>query len=168
MSNQEIIERYYRVHRGELVAFVSLRTHHSDETEDIVQEVFLRMLSAVRPISEETVGALAFTLCKNMVIDWYRRRTVRDDVAHELVGSAGVTTGYESAESVLSVREITEQMETGLARLPKDCQEVYRLHVYGGLKVGDICRETGEKYKTVEYRLGLARKQVRNYLRHIS
>jgi len=165
MSNQEIIERYYRAHKDELLVFVSARMYHSVEAEDLVQEAFLRMLSGNRPVCEETMGSLAYTLCRHLLIDWHRRRHVHADVEHELMRTA---TETDSAETILSVREITEQLERGLARLPEGCRETYRLHIYGGLQAKDICEQTGEKYKAVEYRLGLARKQVRNYLRHIS
>lgn len=165
MNNQQIIEDYYREHRTELTGFVALRIQQTDEAEDIVQELFLRLLTGQRPICELTLPALAYTLCRNMIIDWYRRHRTLDDVEHQMKLSQGA---YASAESLLSMREITEQLERGLARLPEDCRNIYRLHVYGGLQAKDICQQTGEKYKAVEYRLGLARKQIRNYLRHIS
>jgi RNA polymerase sigma-70 factor (ECF subfamily) len=71
----------------------------------------------------------------------------------------------DSVESVLSIREITEQLERGLARVPENCREVYRLHIYGGMKVADISQTLGEGYKSVEYRLGTARKAVRQTLK---
>jgi RNA polymerase sigma-70 factor (ECF subfamily) len=44
---------------------------------------------------------------------------------------------------------------------------VYRLHIYDGMKVGEISDFLGENYKNVEYRLGTARKAMRQYLRAI-
>ena len=35
------------------------------------------------------------------------------------------------------------------------------------MRVSEISEQTGEKYKTVENRLGMARKQMRNYLRAV-
>ena len=171
MNNQLIIERYYRAHKDEMIAFVSARLHNPDIAKDVVQDVFLRLLSdypatgTTRLISEITLPALAYTFCRHLIADWYRRHSVRDDAEHELAQSIA---NSPSAESLLSVREITEQLEHGLARLPENCREIYRLHIYGGMKANDICQLTGEKYKAVEYRLGLARKHIRNYFRHIS
>lgn len=165
MNNLDIIDRYYRAHREELVAYASARLHYSPEAEDLVQEVFLRLPCSNRPICEENLDNLVYTMCRNLIIDWYRHHTVKEDYEHDLIRSS---RGTASAESVLSIREITEQLERGLARLPKDCQEIYRLHIYNGMQASDICKYTGEKYKAVEYRLGLARKQIRNYLRQIS
>ena len=164
MNNQSIIADYYSKHRGELVAFVLLRLNNIDEAEDLVQEVFLRLLHGQRPINETTLPSLVFTLCRHLITDWYRHHTVRQDVEHRLARTSATAA---SAESVLSVREINEQLERGLARVPQECRELYRMHIYGAMPISDICRQTGQPYKAVEYRLGLARKQVRNHLRHI-
>ena len=164
MNNYQVIEDYYRAHRGELIAFVSARLHDLAEAEDIVQETFLRLLTGDRLISEVTLPNLTFTLCRNMVADWYRRHSVRQDAEYELTNSTG---SGESAESLLSMHEVHQHLERGLARLPEDCRELYRMHIYGEMPIRDICQQTGQPYKSVEYRLGLARKQVRNYLRHV-
>jgi len=165
MNNRETIENYYRDHRDELLAFVGSRLGGSDYAEDIVQDAFMRLLAIREPLIELTLPNLVYTFCSRMIVDWYRRRASRLDGEHELQRSSA---GYASAESVLSVREITEQLEHGLARLPEDCRELYRLHVYGGMKAADICQQTGLQYRNVEYRLGQARKYIRNYLKHVS
>ena len=164
MNNPGTIESYYRAHRGELLAFVSARLHNTDEAEDLVQEAFLRLLSGNRLISEQTLPNLAYTLCRNLIVDWYRRHTVRTDAEHELKSLYGKT---ETAESLLSMREVSEQLERGLARVPEECRELYRMHIYSEMPVRDICQLTGQPYKAVEYRLGLARKQVRQYFQHV-
>jgi len=58
-----------------------------------------------------------------------------------------------------------ERMECSLARLPETCARVYRLHIYDGMKVGEIAQELALPYKQVENRLGQARKTVRQQLR---
>jgi RNA polymerase sigma-70 factor (ECF subfamily) len=38
------------------------------------------------------------------------------------------------------------------------------MHIYGGMKVGEISQTLGEGYKSVEHRLGVARKALRSFL----
>ena len=71
----------------------------------------------------------------------------------------------DSMESVFSARQVMERMEFTLARLPEQCSEMYRLHIYGGMKVSEISKELNANYKHVEYQLGIARKAVRNHLK---
>jgi RNA polymerase sigma-70 factor (ECF subfamily) len=39
------------------------------------------------------------------------------------------------------------------------------MHILDGMRVSEISVETGEKYKTIENRLGIARRQMRQFLR---
>ena len=160
MSN--LIETYYTSHRDELLAFVSNRLGGSEESEDIVQNVFLRLLTSDKMITAITLPALVYTMTRNLITDYYRRRHHHEEFEHFLKGSSEET---ESMESVFSASELTELLERGLARIPENCREIYRMHIYGGMKVSEISLTLGEGYKSVENRLGTARKAVRQYLR---
>ena len=157
-----LIETYYTDHRDELLAFVSSRLGGSEESEDIVQNVFLRLLTTDKMITEITLPALVYTMTRNLITDYYRRRHNHEEFEHFIQGSSEED---DSMESVFSARELTELLERGLVRVPENCREVYRLHIYGGMKVSEISQAIGEGYKSVEHRLGTARKAVRQYLR---
>jgi RNA polymerase sigma-70 factor (ECF subfamily) len=157
----DFIASYYTSHRDELLAFVSSRLGGSSEAEDLVQNVFLRLLTSDKMITEVTLPALVYTIAQRMIIDYYRRRTTFEQYEHYLKNTDETD---DSVESILSIREITEQLERGLARVPENCREVYRLHIYDGMKVAEISKSLGEDYKSVEYRLGTARKAVRQMI----
>ena len=159
------LTNYYITHRDELLVYASSRLGNSVEAEDLVQNVFLRLLTSDRMITEVTLPALVYTIARNLITDFYRRRIHFDDYEHYLKNTDSIE---ESAESILSIRDITEQLERGLARVPENCREIYRLHIYGGMKVAEISQRTGEGYKSVEHRLGAARKAVRQQLRGIA
>lgn len=149
-------------HRDELLAYVSSRLGGSADSEDIVQTVFLRLLTTEKMISEVTLPALVYTMTRHLIADHYRRHTTFEEYEHYI---KGVCSEEISMESVFSAREIMERMERGMARLPEKCRKVYRLHIYEGMKVSEISQELGEGYKSVEHRLGAARKAMRQYLR---
>ncbi len=159
---QQLISNYYIAHRDELLAFASSRLGDSRLAEDIVQDVFLRLLSTDKMITEVTLPALVYTITRNLINDYYRRHTTYEQYEHYI---KGVCSEMTTMESVFSAFEIMERLERGLVRLPENCREIYRLHIYGGMKVGEISRELGEGYKSVEHRLGTARKVMREYLR---
>ena len=144
-------------HRDELLAFVSSRLNSSMEAEDIVQNVFLRLLT-----TDKMITAVTLPLTRNLMADYYRRHTSFEQYEHYI---KGVCSDEVSMESVFSAREIMERLERGLVRLPENCREIYRLHIYGGMKVSEISQQLGEGYKSVEHRLGAARKAMRCYLR---
>ncbi len=161
MNNFELLETYYAAHRDELLIFVSSRLGGSYIAEDIVQDVFMRLMASDRLITETTLPCLVYTVARRLICDYYRRRITREEYEHFIKHNEYDET---STESVVSVRELTERLERGLARIPENCREIYRLHIYGGMKVSEISEHLGEGYKSVEHRLGTARKEMRHYL----
>lgn len=158
MNNYETIAAYYTLHRDEVVGFVAMRIGNADEAQDLVQDVFVRLLRSDKLISSTTLPALVFTMARNVVIDWFRRHRVLEEYEHYIVGSGDRN---ESMESVISARELMERMERTLARLAPECGEAYRLHIYDGMQVGQIAKEMQQPYRAVEYRIGQARRAVR-------
>ena len=128
MNNNQLISNYYSEHRDEIINFIAVRIMDATEAEDIVQDIFLRLLRGHHLMTPDTIPALVYTMARHAV-------------------------------------QIVERMERSLARLPKACCEIYRLHIYDGMKVSAIAKELSLPYKQVENRLGQARKAVRQQLR---
>lgn len=163
MNKHQLITNYYIAHHDELLAFAGSRLCGDSMTaEDIVHDVFLRLLTTDKMITPVTLPALIYTMTRNLVYDYHRRHSSYEQYEHYIKGVCSETI---SSESVFSVQEIIGQLERGLARLPENCRDIYRLHIYDGMKVGEISKHLGEGYKSVEHRLGTARKVMRKYLR---
>ena len=162
MTKHTLITNYYIAHRDELLAYAVSRLGDSCLAEDIVQNVFLRLLTSDKVISAVTLPALVFAMTRNQVYDYFRHHIAVEQYEHYI---KGVCSELTTDESILSERDVMEQLERGLARLPENCREIYRMHIYDGMKVGEISRALGEGYKSVEHRLGSARKAMRHYLR---
>jgi len=164
MNKNQLISNHYSHHRDELLAYASSRLGDKDDAKDLVQNTFLRLLTTDKMLTEQSLPALAFTICRNLVNDYYRRRAYRQEYEHYLQGNS---EGKLSIESAFYATEIIERMESGLTHIPEKCRDVYRMHILEGMRVSEISEHTGEKYKTIENRLGLARKQMRQYLRNV-
>lgn len=164
MNKHGLIADYYSRHRSELLAFASSRLGDKDEAEDLVQNVFLRLLTTDKLLTEQTLPALVYTISRHLVSDYFRRRAYRHEYEHFIQGSDSPVLSMEPA---LFAADIVERMERGLARIPAPCRDIYRMHIIGGMRVSEISELTGEKYKTVENRLGQARRQMRCYLRAV-
>ena len=161
MSNQTLITNYYISHRDELLAYAGSRLGDNCQVDDIIQDVFLKLLCSKKMITEITLPSLVYTMMRNMVVDHLRHHMAVEHYEHYI---KGVCSNVVTEDLVLSIQEILEIMENGLARLPENCREIYRLHIYDGMQVSEISRELGEGYKSVEHRLGSARKAMRHYL----
>ena len=153
------------MHRDEVVTFIAVRITDTTSAEDAVQDLFLRLLSGRFLITPQTIHALVYTLARHAVADYFRRRRVSEEYEHYIKKSAdGGQQAENNVESVFSARQLMERMERSLARLPKQCCDIYRLHIYDGMKVSEIAQELSLPYKQVENRLGQARRTVRQQL----
>ena len=162
VNDKLIITNYYAQHRGEIVDFIAVRLTDADEAEDMVQDLFLRLLRGHQLITPVTLPCLVYTMARHSIADYYRRRRVWDEYEHYIQKSdVRILTSDDTTESIINARLLMERMEHTLARLPEVCGRIYRLHIYDGLQVSDIARQLALPYKQVENCLGQARKAVR-------
>ena len=161
IDRQSLIRNYYENHRDELLHFVGSRLGGISSAEDVVQDVFVRLLTTDKLISEVTLPALVYTIARRLVIDLRRRHFFRCEFEQYF---AAVASMESSGETVIYGRDLFRRVEHCISCLPEKCRVVYSLHLFQGMKVGEISKQLGEGYKSVEQRLGLARKEVRRRL----
>lgn len=169
METQEkkfsIIADYYSHHYDEVLGFVSKRMMYAEGAEDIVQNVFMRLLRTDKMITPITLPCLVYTTARNLLIDYWRHRRSVEEYEHFIV-QLGASDDLDVA-SVYSAAEITEILERGIARLTDHQRTIYRMNVYEGKKVSEISETLHLTYKSVENRLGSARKEIRQYMKRM-
>ena len=152
----------YRRHQGPLYRFALLRCGSPDSAADVVQEVFLALLSgtvAFDPLRGQLQNFL-FGVARNigMKLDQARRRTDSLDCAEDEDGELDLG-GDDSAEPLRRMlgNEQAEQVRRALAKLPPHYRDpiiLYELHDMSYLEIADICQvDIG----TVRSRLSRAR-----------
>ena len=163
----KLVADYYSQHYEELCAFVAVRLQYAPETEDVVQTVFLKLLLAEGMITPVTLPSLVYTVARNLICDYWRHRGYVHEFEHYLCSAESQLGGIYDAESVYSAIELDEILQKGIARLPEKQSSVYRLNLLESMPVREIALRLDLKYKNAENRLGLARKEVRNYVRRM-
>lgn len=164
-SNYSIIAEYYSEHYNELKLYVMSRSLPADEAEDIVQNTFVRLLRGDKMITPVTLPCLVYTIAKNLIIDYYRRKHKIEEYEHSLCASDWKGRYDVDGESVFSAQQTNEILERGIARLTEKRSKVYRLNLFEGMQVSEIAQSLNLGYKAAENRLTLARKEIRDYMK---
>lgn len=165
-TDYRVISEYYKEHSEEICVFVCGRIGREDIAKDIMQTVFERLLCTDRMITAVTLPGLAYTIARNLICDYWRHRRAVEEYEHYILRFDPVDgRKVESTESVYSAKEIGEILDKGIERLTLKQREVYVMSIYGGMKVSEISDTLKINYKSVENRLGAARKQIRLYVR---
>lgn len=166
-SKHSIIAEYYIECYDELKAFVASRLpgeEDAEQAEDIVQNVFVRLLKMDRMITRITLPCLVYTTARNLIYDYLRRRHCMEKYEYVVRTSSWQNKCVDDVDTIYSVLEIQKILENGIAQLSEKQSNVYRLDLEGK-KVKDIALQLNIKYKNAEHCLGDARKVVRRFVK---
>lgn len=166
-SKYSLIAAYYADHYDDIKSFVASRLLQSAETEDIVQNVFMRLLQIDKMITPITLPCLVYTVARNLVIDYWRRKKCWEECQKTLRWGDWQSKYVEDPESVYSIHEVEMLLEESMARLSDNQSRVIRMNILEGMQVREIAKKLDINYKKAENRLGAARKEVRNYIRKV-
>ena len=162
INQRQMIADFYTRHHAELVNFAISRLGNREESEDLVQDVFIKMMSFEGMINEETIKSFAFTIAANKIKDYLRRRIFR----HKMEENAKyeMELQYSHVERVVEYHDTLRMVNDSMARLSPACAKVYRMSLFEDMTTGDIAQETNVSKRTVESQLFTSRKQVRAML----
>ena len=162
-NNQgQMIANFYTVHHAELVNFATSRLGNREESEDLVQDVFIKMMSFEGMINKETIKSFAFTIAANKIKDHLRRRIFR----HKMEENAKyeMELQHSHVERVAEYHDTLRMVNDSMVRLSPACAKVYRMSLFEDMTAGDIALEMNVSKRTVESQLFTSRKQVRTML----
>ena len=162
-NNQgQMIANFYTVHHAELVNYATSRLGNREESEDLVQDVFIKMMSFEGIINEATIKSFAFTIAANKVKDHLRRRIFR----HKMEENAKyeMELQHSHVERVVEYHDTLRMVNDSMVRLSPACAKVYRMSLFEDMTAGDIALEMNVSKRTVESQLFTSRKQVRAML----
>lgn len=162
MTSKEILTQYYIENFQRMVVNVGLRIGDDEAAKDIVQDAFVNILTRTEKIIPSSVSSLVWTVVGRLVCDYWRKKSPQRDYEQHIINSS--STANTNPLTICSARNIEEWMERGMARLSKPQRVVYRMNVFDGMQVSKISQTLDANYKTVEQRLGLARKTMRSYM----
>lgn len=161
-----------RVHRAELLRFLTARCGSADEAEDLLQDMWFKVTA--QPSGPITNGrAYLFRVANNLVLDRSRarHRAMRRERLWLEVESGDAATAPEDRADPAELPEekiAREQEEQALLRavaaLPDGARRALRLYRFEGLGHKDIAERLGISRSGVEKHLALAMKKLREAL----
>lgn len=162
-NNQgQMIANFYTVYLADLVNFAISRLGNREESEDLVQDVFIKMMSFEGMINKETIKSFAFTIAANKIKDHLRRRIFRHKMEENAKYEMELQHSY--VERVAEYHDTLRMVNDSMARLSPACAKVYRMSLFEDMPTGDIALEMNVSKRTVESQLFTSRKQVRAML----
>ena len=146
----------YLERRDALVRFFAPRLRSPVAAEDLVQDIYLRIV-AVEPGREvRDAGGYLYRLGTNLMLDRIRserRRAARDydwrDSHRTLVGPEEVSED-PAADNAVAARQRLEAVVAVVRDLPQQTQRVFRMHKFDGQSHSEIAQMLGISRSAVE------------------
>ena len=137
---------------AELYRFAALRTGSRSDAEDIVQETFLKLLTASGGIAHPR--AYLYRCVANACCDLKRRRTFYEPLRAD----------QPQDDPDPALREEAERLAALLDRIPPEQAEVIRLHTFASLRFTEIAEILDIPVTTVKSRFQYGIEKLRNRL----
>jgi RNA polymerase sigma factor (sigma-70 family) len=158
-----------------LLRFIQRRVAHSQDAEDILQEVFYELVEAYRGThTVELASAWLYQVARNRIIDLFRKKnpeslseavtTTGDDetLLEDLLPSPDAGPDAAYARTVL-----IEQLEDALDELPGEQRAVFVANEIEGRSFKDLAADTGLSINTLLSRKRYAVMHLRERLQEI-
>ncbi|HEX9655785.1 MAG TPA: RNA polymerase sigma factor [Bacteroidota bacterium] len=177
LQRNGVIDRAIRGERWRLLDFIRKRVRSEEDAEDILQDVFAQLIAGynvAEPIEELT--SWLFTVARNRIIDWYRKRKPIPfseqqsrsnaefdgrEVEDVLDDPAGVP------DEVFTRSVMWTEFADALEELPEEQRNVFVMHELEGKSFKQIAETSGVPINTLLSRKRYAVLQLRERLRNI-
>lgn len=156
------VDDAFKLYRKQLYGFVRRRSPSSQEAEDIVQDVYLRVLQEQRPPVIRNLKAFLFACARNLTIDLSRRRRMQREAAAMLESDESVEPAFD--ESIDTEREIA-RLRAAIEELPPRCREVFYLFRFEEMSQQEIAQRLGITVNAVEKHVMRALRKCEKALR---
>lgn len=144
------------LHYDQLFAYVRGRVRSAAQAADIVQESWLRALIAFRDHEVANRRNFLFRTARNLVIDTYRRETVRAKWVSSGELPEHVACERPSAEREIIARQELGRLMTVVVQMPPRRQQVFMLRRFDLMDQAEIATALGITRGAVEKHLRLA------------
>ena len=129
-----LARRYY----APLASFFRKRTHRSEEVQDLVQQVFLRLAQSPQFDAVRNPEGYIFQTAANALKDQARHRAVQERFAAQQLRDNDAQGTDFSPERVLEATEAVTKVADALRQLPERTRDVFVLRCFEGLKFAEI------------------------------
>jgi RNA polymerase sigma factor (sigma-70 family) len=153
---QAAVDTAFRSERKRLFDFIRQRVRTEEDAEDILSDVFYQLISSysvTEPIEKMT--SWLFTVARNKIIDWYRKKRPESLPRDENDPSLPLNLEdilYDPTQNPDRVFErslVWTELADALDELPNEQHDVFVMHELEGKSFKEIAEITGESMNTL-------------------
>jgi len=164
-GDHEAFRQIFDLYSPRVYRFALKYLKSSDQAEEIVQEVFVRLWKNSKMLPDvKNLDHYLFVLSRNLAFDQLRRQEIQARHAEEL--QTDIDDSANVTEEAILLDETRRILDEGIAKLPPQQQRVYQLCHQCGLKYEEAAEQLNLSPQTVHRHMKLALRFLRKYLQN--
>ena len=167
-GDQTALEEIFRTHYDGLCRFTAHLINSSDDVEDLVQDIFVRIwLKRENWHPKGSIRAYLFKAAHNQALNFLKSRQVRDVANVQIDDLFPSDSSTDPVEEMIN-RDVKASISKAIETLPKKCRLVFTLNRQDGLSYSEIADVLNISVRTVENQIARALKALRKELADIA
>lgn len=152
MIPQETLHDLYDAHNRELFIYILGLVHDHDTAEDLLQDVFVRLIQySIKKTPDMTnIRAMLFRIARNASIDYLRRK---ETVRFEPIDSEHTAQREDSAGEALELDDLQRIIAEHLSRFDEVSRSVFTMRVELEYTYGEIAELLGISERTAKRKM---------------
>ena len=159
-NKSSLLTELFNENQRALSSFLRVRLGQSEDAQDLLQEVFLRLARSPDLVEKmeacDNPRAYLFSIVNNLIVDRHRRNAVRDDYERSLQHEGSDVNSWDTPERDLVVRRDLERAKAVIMGLPPKCQKAFVLSRFQQMSYRQIAESMDVPIKRVEKYIGKA------------
>ena len=163
-GDETAFRQLYDEYSSKLFLYVSALTRRKDLSEDLVQNIFLKLWHRRATLTSiNDFSAYLFRMAKNDVITAIRQSALEHAMLQNGLPAAAPE---QLPDDQLQAAQLRDAWEKAIQQLPPQQQKIYILQKQYGWKINDIAQLLNLSTLTVKRHLALSKQSVRNNMAH--
>lgn len=160
-SRHDRFDQLVRAHYRKLCNFVYRYVGSREVAEDLVQDIFVRILSNETFDYDDPLPYL-YRAARNQASGHLRQQRVRERARDEFLAATSAMPADADAET--EYHELADAVAVAVGSLPERARVIFTMHREQGLSYAEIAHALGIAPKTVENQMGRALRMLRTRL----
>lgn len=162
ICHTKTFETVYNTYAKDIRRFLFFKTQDLDRSEDILQDVFIKLWNNCSKVDYDKVKSYMFSIANNIFLNEVKHQKV---VQNYNKGNKREATN-ESPEFIMLEKEFMDKIEATIESLPEKQREVFLMNRIEKKKYKEIAQQLNISVKAVEKRMHQAliimRKEIGN------
>jgi RNA polymerase sigma-70 factor (ECF subfamily) len=157
--DRHALSLFYRRYTPRLSSFISHKINNPADAEEVLQDTLFAFLESARDFQgASSVKTFLFSICRNKIVDFYRRKKIKQVVFSRTPNLEALVSPILNPEEELDTKMLKEKIHIVLGRLLPQYRKLLVLKYMDNLTAAEIAQRFAVTLKSVESQLFRARK----------